>query len=110
MVTTQTADSVLKSYYLDVVGEQLDKSANPFLAAVNKTTSDVWGRDVRKLVRYGLSGGIGAGTEEGALPKAGSGNYAQLVSTLKNLYGTLEPLRTARALSSICSTMKWTRS
>ncbi len=90
MVTTQTADNVLKSYYLDVVSDQLDKSANPFLAAVKKTTADVWGRDVRKTVRIGVNGGVGAGTEAGDLPKAGSNRYAQLVSTLKNLYGTIE--------------------
>lgn len=90
MVTTQNADSVLKSYYLDVVSEQLDKSVNPFLAAIKKTTADVWGRDVRKVVRFGVAGGIGAGTEDGALPKTNGTNYAQFVSTLKNLYGTIE--------------------
>ena len=29
MITTQTADSVLKSYYLGVVSDQLDKTVNP---------------------------------------------------------------------------------
>ncbi len=90
MITTQTADNALRSYYLDVIGETLDKSANPFLAAIKKTTSDVWGRDVRKTVRVGFNGGVGAGTEEGALPAASGNNYAQLVSTLKNLYGSIE--------------------
>ncbi len=90
MVTTQTADSVLKSYYLDVVGDTLDKSANPFFAAIKKTTSDVWGRDVRKTVRVGLNGGVGAGTEEGDLPSAKGNRYAQLIAPLKNLYGTIE--------------------
>lgn len=90
MVTTQTADNVLKSYYLDAVSDQLDKTANPLLAAIRKTTADVWGRDVRKSVRVGLNGGIGAGTEEGDLPSPAGNRYAQFVSTLKNLYGTIE--------------------
>ena len=90
MITTQTADSVLKSYYLNVVSEQLDKTVNPFLACIRKTTSDVWGRDVRQAVRYGVNGGIGAGTEDGELPKALSSGYAQFVAPLKNLYGTIE--------------------
>ncbi len=90
MVTTNTADGVLKSYYLGVVSEQLDKTANPFLAAIKKTTSDVWGREVKKGVRFGVNGGIGAGTEEGDLPKSLGSNYAVLTSTLKNLYGTVE--------------------
>jgi len=90
MVTTQSADNALKSYYLDVVSDQLDTKINPLLARISKTTSDVWGKDVRKLVRYGVNGGIGAGTEEGNLPTAGGNRYAQFVSTLKNLYGTVE--------------------
>ncbi len=90
MVTTQTADSALKSYYLDVVSEQLNAGVNPLLARIGKSTSDVMGRDVRKLVRYGVNGGVGAGTEEGTLPTAGSNKYAQFVASLKNLYGTIE--------------------
>lgn len=90
MITMQTADNALKSYYLDAVTDQLNTSANPLLARIKQTTADVWGRDVRKLVRFGINGGIGAGTEDGQLPTAGKNNYAQFVSTLKNLYGTIE--------------------
>ena len=90
MVTTQTADSVLKNYYLDAVAEQLNKAANPLLAAISHSVQDVSGKDVRKTVRYGVSGGVGAGTEEGTLPNPAGNRYAQFVSTLKNLYGTIE--------------------
>ena len=90
MVTTTTADNALKSYYLSAVSDALNKAANPFLARIAQTTSDVWGRDVRKTVRYGVNGGIGAGTEEGALPRASGNRYAQFVVTLKNLYGSVE--------------------
>ena len=90
MITTETADSALKSYYLGAVSEQLDKSVNPLLAQIKKTTSDVWGKDVRKAVRFGVNGGIGAGSETGALPSASSNSYAQFVAPLKNLYGVIE--------------------
>ena len=90
MVTTTSADGVLKSYYLDAVAEQLNKTANPFLAAIEQTTSDVWGKDVRKAAVYGVHGGVGAGTEEGNLPATSGGGYAQLTATLKNLYGRIE--------------------
>ena len=63
MITLQTADNALKSAYLDVVAEQLDQQVNPFLAKIKKTTENVWGKDVRLVVHYGLTGGIGAGTE-----------------------------------------------
>ena len=32
MVTTQTADNVLKSYYLSAVTDQLNKSVNPLFS------------------------------------------------------------------------------
>ena len=90
MVTLQTADNALKSFYLDAVSEQLNMKANPLLAQFQRTTADVIGKDVRKLVRVGFNGGVGAGTEDGELPSASATEYVQLVSTLKNLYGTIE--------------------
>ncbi len=90
MITTETADNALRSYYLGAVADQLDKSINPLLARIKMTTSDVWGKDVRKAVRFGVNGGIGAGKETGNLPIAGSNRYAQFVATLKNLYGVIE--------------------
>lgn len=88
-VNLTNADSVLKSYYLDVVTEQLD-NFNPFFASIKKSTEDVYGKDVKKLISYGANGGIGAGTEDGNLPNASGGNYMQFTSTLKNLYGVIE--------------------
>ena len=90
MVTLSTADSALKEVYLGVVSNQLNTSINPLLAKINQTTSDVWGKEIIKMAPYGLNGGIGAGTEDGELPNAGSNNYAQFVLELKNLYGKIE--------------------
>ena len=89
-VNLTNADSALKSFYLDAVSEQLNNNVNPFFAKIKQSTSDVWGKEVKKLAIYGMNGGIGAGTEDGNLPEASSNNYAQMVSTLKNLYGTIE--------------------
>ncbi len=90
MVTMATADQALKSFYLDAVTDALDKSANPFLAQIKKSTADVLGKDVRKLVRFGVNGGITAGEETEELLSSSAENYVQFVSTLKNLYGTIE--------------------
>ena len=89
-VNLTNADSALKSYYLEAVSEQLDNYSNPFLSQIKKTTDNVWGKDVKQLAIYGVNGGVGAGTEDGSLPKAGGNNYMQFTSTLKNLYGTVE--------------------
>ncbi len=88
-VNLTNADKALKTFYLDAVSEQLD-FVSPFYAMVKKSTDDVWGKEVRKLVKYGLNGGIGAGEEDGALPASAGNNYSQIALTLKNLYGTIE--------------------
>lgn len=90
MVSLQTAENALKTYYLGVVSEQLNTSINPLLARIKQSTSDVWGKEIRKVAPYGLNGGVGAGTETGDLPVSGENTYAQFVLTLKNLYGTIE--------------------
>jgi hypothetical protein len=50
----------------------------------------VVGKDVKKLVKYGVNGGIGAGSETGDLPSASSAERLTFTSSLKNLYGTIE--------------------
>lgn len=90
MVTIQTADNALKSFYLDAVTDALDMKVNPFLARVAHTASGVTGKDIRKAVKVGFNGGIGAGSEEGDLPKASASDYVQFTAALKNLYGTIE--------------------
>lgn len=90
MVTMTSADNALKSVYLGVVSDQLNTAANPLLAAIRQSTADVWGKEVRRLARYGVNGSVGAGTEEGDLPASAGNNYEQFVTTLKNLYGTIE--------------------
>ncbi len=90
MITIETADNALKSFYLDAVTEALDMKTNPLLAQFQRSTADVVGKDVRKMIRYGLNGGISAGSETGDLPASSPAERVQFVSTLKNLYGTIE--------------------
>ena len=90
MISVETADNALKSFYLDAVTEALDFKANPLLAKIERSSIDVIGKDVKKLVKYGIHGGISAGSETGDLPAASSNDKIVLTSTLKNLYGTIE--------------------
>ena len=90
MVTLTTANNALKEVYLGVLSNQLNTTINPLLSKINQTSSDVWGKEIRKIAPYGINGGIGAGTEDGELPEAAGNNYDQFVLTLKNLYGKIE--------------------
>ena len=90
MVTLNSADNVLKSYYLDAISETLNMKVSPVLAKIERTSENVVGKEVRKTLRVGVHGGIGAGTEDGDLPTSRGMKYAQIVVPLKNLYGTIE--------------------
>ena len=89
-VTINSAENVLKSVYLNVLANQLNTNANPLLAKIKQTDAGVWGKEIIKLAPYGINGGVGAGSETGALPTAGGNNYVQFKTTLKNLFGKIE--------------------
>lgn len=90
MITLSSASNALKTLYLGVVAEQMNTAVNPLLARIKQSTSDVWGKEIKKLARHGLNGGVGAGSETGSLPLAGGNNYSTFTLPLKNLYGTIE--------------------
>lgn len=90
MVTLSSAEQALKTVYLGVVSEQLNKVTNPLLAKIKQSSDDVWGKEIRKVAQFGINGGIGAGTETGELPTPGENKYVTLRLDLKNLYGTIE--------------------
>lgn len=90
MITLQGASSALKTLYLGVITEQMNTAVNPLLAKIKQSTCDVWGKEIKRLAQHGINGGVGAGSETGNLPTAGSNNYDTFTLTLKNLYGTIE--------------------
>ena len=90
MVNLQSAENALKSFYLDAVKDSIDMKSSPFMAMIEHSNNNVYGKDVKKLIRTGVYGGVVAGTETGELPKTDSSKYVQLTATLKNLYGTIE--------------------
>lgn len=89
-VTMATAEQALKILFLEALRNQLNINTNPLYNEIAQSTRNVVGKEVRKMAPYGLNGGFGAGTEDGELPAAGGNQYIQFVSTLKNLYGTIE--------------------
>ena len=60
------------------------------MARIAQSTENVYGKDVVKVMGYGINGGIGAGEETGDLPKAAENRYAKITVPLKNLYGRIE--------------------
>lgn len=90
ITTLGTVDKVLKTVYLDVINESINFSVNPFLAQIKKSTSDICGKQIKKVIRQGVTGGIGAGSEDGVLPTPYPSLFKEMSINLKNLYGTIE--------------------
>lgn len=90
MIDLTSAQNALKDAYLVAACNQLNTKANPLLAKIKQSSSDVYGKQIIKMAPVGLNGGVGAGTETGELPTANGNNYVQFKTTLKNLYGTIE--------------------
>lgn len=90
MLNLTTADKALKDYYLDAVTEQLNTGVNPVFAMIEKTSENVYGKTIKKIVTAGLNAGISAGTEDGELPTAHPTEYKEFTLELKNLYGSIE--------------------
>ena len=90
MITLTNANNALKTYYLGVLANQLNVGINPFLAKIEHTSTDVYGKEIKKLAPYGINGGISSGSETDPLPAVGGNQYAEFVLTLKNLYGQIE--------------------
>ena len=90
MITLTTAQNALKTVYLDALSAQLNTQVDPIFSAIKQSSTDVYGRNIIKLIPFGINGGVGTGTEDGALPASCETHYVNCVTTLKNLYGTIE--------------------
>lgn len=91
MINLETVSNALKNLYLNPLRDDFNLNADPLAARILKTSDNITG--YAKIVRaaiVGANGGAGAGTETGALPRAGENLYEQLESDTKNLYGVLE--------------------
>lgn len=90
MISIKNADAALKDYYLDAVTTQLNEGISPFFNAIEKTTKNVFGKEVKMLIARKSMGNVTAGDEDGDLPEAYSNRYYSVTLPLKNIYGTIE--------------------
>ena len=52
MISLTTAENAMKDVYLAVLGNQLDKHICPILANINKTVSNVYGKEIIKIPNW----------------------------------------------------------
>jgi hypothetical protein len=89
MITLQSAENALKSYYLEAVSAQLD-TISPFMAAIEKSSEGVYGKDVKFTIIKQGADGVFACNEDDDLPKPYQNEYCGVTVPLKNFYGTIE--------------------
>ncbi|MGN0807321.1 MAG: phage major capsid protein [Candidatus Coproplasma sp.] len=90
MITVSTAEKVLKDYYLDVVISQLNGGISPFYNAIEKTSENVYGKEVDIAVVNGYANAVKACNENEALPSPKENKFFHITGPLKNLYGSIE--------------------
>lgn len=90
--TLTTMAEALKNIYLPALAKQLNTEVSPFFNVIEKGSENIIGGDgkIVQFLGYGVSGGVGAGTETGALPTAGEMFYKQAAWGSKNLFATIE--------------------
>lgn len=90
MITISTINEALKVLYINPIREFVNMKADPLAARILQTSDNITGyQKIVRAVQIGANGGAGAGTETGALPKAGENMYKQFESSIMNLYGTI---------------------
>ncbi len=90
MISVRTADNALRDYYLDAITKELSENISPFYRAIEKSSTEVYGKDVKFSLLTGYAGSVSAADEESKLPVPFNNRYMQLTAPLKNIYGTIE--------------------
>lgn len=90
MITLANAESALKDYYLEAVTKEIDEKGSPFYSAIEKSTAEVYGKDVKISMVKGCTNSVVAGDESADLPSPYSNRYLSVTLPLKNIYGTIE--------------------
>ena len=90
MITIENADKALKDYYLQAVSAQLNDNISPFFSAIEKSTNNVYGKNVNMAIVRGNSGSVKACAEDSDLPDPYKNRYLGISVPLKNLFGTIE--------------------
>lgn len=90
MLSVESIDSVLKSYYLDAICASLNTGVSPLYQAIEKTAAEIRGKEAVVPTMYGICGGLGTTEEAGELPDAGECMRAAFSVPLKNIYGVID--------------------
>lgn len=90
MLSVNTIDAVLKSYYLDAICASLNTGVSPLYSAIEKSAAEISGKEAVVPSMYGVCGGLGSTDETGELPASGECLRSGFQVPLKNIYGVID--------------------
>ncbi|MBO7156420.1 MAG: phage major capsid protein [Clostridia bacterium] len=91
MLSVNTIDDILKSFYLDVVAKQINCGASPLYDMIEKSSVNVDGKNAIIPVYFGMSGGLMTTNDDGTdLPNANPCLRETLQVPLRNVYGVID--------------------
>jgi len=88
-VSMTTMADALKIFYLSAIANQINYESNPFFAAIEQNSEEVYGSEIRMAMRYGRHGGFGNRGEYDNLPEPGARKIDQATYTTKNLFARI---------------------
>lgn len=90
MNSLSTMDRVLRSVYLDAVAQNLNRNTGLFYNKIEKSSANVYGKEVVATCAFGINGGVSAVQETADLPVSTYTDYLNLRANLVNIYGNVE--------------------
>lgn len=90
MLSVESIDSVLKSYYLDAICASLNSGVSPLYQAIERSAAEIRGKEAVVPTMFGICGGLGTTDETGELPDAGECMRTSFQVPLKNIYGVID--------------------
>ena len=90
MNSVSTMDRVLRSVYLDAITNNLNMHTSLFYNRIEKSSANVYGKEIIAPCRFGINGGIASVPETDNLPEAAPSEFSTLRAPLMNIYGNIE--------------------
>lgn len=90
MLTVSNMDKVLRSVYLDVLTNSLNERTNAFYKKIQKTSANVYGKEIIAPCSFGINGGVACVDETSDLPESSVPTIVNFKAPMMNIYGNME--------------------
>ncbi len=90
MLTVSNMDKVLRSVYLDVVTNAINDTTSPFYKKIEKSNTNVYGKEINIPYSIGINSGIACVDESDDIPVGQNPSFITFRAPMQNIYGSFE--------------------